>query len=384
MDFQLNQEQLLLQGMAKEFAQKTLAPNAAHWDETEHFPTDILREAARLGMAGMVAREDIGGSGLKRLDAVLVLEQLAAGCVSTSAYLSIHNMVTSILDKYASPTLRENWGRRLTQMEVLGSYCLTEPESGSDAAALKTRARKEGAEYIINGSKAFISGGGVSDVYFCMVRTGDNTHHGISCILIEKDTPGLTFGSQEKKLGWHSQPTAMLFFEDCRVPVSHLVGEEGQGFKIALNALNGGRANIGACSLGGALACIQQTKTYMLERRQFDKSLTAFQALRFQFSDMLTLFNAARLMVYRAAHALDLDLPNAPMYAAMAKHFASDAAFKISNQALQLHGGYGCLKDYSVERLFRDLRLHQVVEGTNEIMREIISKSALDEAFIIE
>ncbi|MDF1677786.1 MAG: acyl-CoA dehydrogenase family protein [Legionellaceae bacterium] len=384
MDFQLNQEQLLLQSMAAEFAQKTFAPNAANWDETEYFPIDVLREAAKLGMAGMVAREDIGGSGLKRLDAVLVLEQLAAGCVSTSAYLSIHNMVTSILDKYASPMLRETWGMRLTQMEVLGSYCLTEPESGSDAAALKTRARKEGDAYIINGSKAFISGGGVSDVYLCMVRTGDETHHGISCILVEKDTPGLTFGNPEKKLGWHSQPTAMLFFEDCRVPVSHLVGEEGQGFKIALNALNGGRANIGACSLGGALACIQQTKVYMHERRQFDKNLAAFQALRFQFSDMLTLFNAARLIVYRAAHALDSGTPNAPMYAAMAKQFASDAAFKISNQALQLHGGYGCLKDYSVERLFRDLRLHQVVEGTNEIMREVISKSALDEAFMIE
>ncbi len=384
MDFKLNQEQILLQSMAADFAQTTLWPDAAMWDKTGFFPKEALREAAKLGMAGMVAREDIAGSGLKRLDAVLVLEQLASACVSTSAYLSIHNMVVSILDKYAAPALRDRFGARLTQMELLASYCLTEPESGSDAASLKTRARKEGDDYIINGSKAFISGGGVSDVYLCMVRTGDDTHHGISCILIEKDTPGLKFGKQEEKLGWHSQPTAMLFFEECRVPMSHLVGEEGMGFKIALEALNGGRANIGACSLGGALACIRLTKAYMHERKQFNKSLTAFQALRFQFADMVTLFDAARLMVYRAAEALDSNMPQAPMYAAMAKQFASDAAFKISDKAMQLHGGYGCLKDYPIERFFRDLRIHQVVEGTNEIMREIISKSVLDEAFMIE
>ncbi|MDF1645598.1 MAG: acyl-CoA dehydrogenase family protein [Legionellaceae bacterium] len=384
MDFQLNQEQLLLQNMAADFARKTFWPNAADWDETGTFPKEALREAAKLGMAGMVAREDIGGSGLNRLDAVLVLEQLASACVSSSAYLSIHNMVTSILDQYAPPALREKFGLRLTQMDILGSYCLTEPESGSDAASLKTCARKEGDEYIINGSKAFISGGGVSDIYLCMIRTGDDTHHGISCILVKKDTPGLTFGSAERKIGWHSQPTAMLFFEECRVPVSHLIGDEGMGFKIALNALNGGRVNIGACSLGGALACIRLAKAYMHERQQFKKKLVDFQALRFQIADMMTLFHAARLMVYRAAEALDSQMPNASMYAAMAKLFATDAAFKISDQAMQLHGGYGCLKDYPVERFFRDLRIHQVVEGTNEIMREIISKSALDEAFMIE
>ncbi|MCH9756111.1 MAG: acyl-CoA dehydrogenase family protein [Gammaproteobacteria bacterium] len=384
MDFQLNQEQILLQNMAADFAQTTFWPNAATWDKTGYFPKEALKEAATLGMAGMVANESMGGSGLKRLDAVLVLEQLASACVSTSAYLSIHNMVVSILDKYASPLLCDTWGKRLTQMDVFGSYCLTEPESGSDAASLKTRARKEGDEYILNGSKAFISGGGVSDVYLCMVRTGDDTHHGISCILVEKNTPGLSFGKQEEKVGWHSQPTAMLFFEECRVPVSHLVGEEGMGFKIALQALNGGRANIGACSLGGALACIRLTKAYMNERKQFGKTLTEFQALRFQFVDMLTLFNAARLMVYRAAEALDRETPDAPMLAAMAKQFASDTAFKVSDKAMQLHGGYGCLKDYPVERFFRDLRIHQVVEGTNEIMREIISKTALNEAFMIE
>ncbi len=384
MDFQLNQEQMSLQNMAAEFSKKIFEPQASTWDETHFFPKEALREAAALGMAGMVAHENMGGSGLKRLDAVLVLEQLASACVSTSAYLSIHNMVVSILDQYASSDLREKWGKKLTQMDVFGSYCLTEPEAGSDAAALKTSAKKEGDAYILNGSKAFISGGGVSDVYLCMVRTGDDTHHGISCILVEKDTPGLSFGTQEKKIGWHSQPTAMLFFEDCRVPVTHLVGKEGMGFKIALQALNGGRANIAACSLGGALACIRLTKAYMQERKQFGKTLTAFQALRFQLSDMLTRFHAARLMVYRAAEALDANAPDAPMYAAMAKKFATDTAFDISHQALQLHGGYGCLKDYPIERFFRDLRLHQVVEGTNEIMREIISKSALDEAFMIE
>jgi butyryl-CoA dehydrogenase len=384
MDFQLNQEQLFLRDMASDFANKKFWPEAASWDEEHIFPQDALREAAALGMAGMVAREDIGGAELKRLDAALVFEQLASACVSSSAYLSIHNMVTSLIDTYASEALRATWGPRLTQMEVFSSYCLTEPEAGSDAASLKTRAVKEGDTYILNGSKAFISGGGVSDVYLCMVRTGDETHHGISCILVEKGTPGLSFGKQEKKIGWRSQPNAMLFFENCRVPVSNLVGEEGMGFKMALHALNGGRVNIGACSLGGALACMRLAKAYVHERSQFGKKLAAFQALRFQFADMITEFEAARLMVYRAADALDKNHPKAPMYCAMAKRFATDVAFTISDKAMQLHGGYGCLKDYPIERFFRDLRVHLVVEGTNEIMREIISKSALDETWIIE
>jgi butyryl-CoA dehydrogenase len=384
MDFQLNQEQLFLRDMASDFAREKFWPEAASWDEEHIFPQAVLREAAALGMAGMVAREDIGGAELKRLDAALVYEQLASACVSSSAYLSIHNMVTSLIDTYASTELRATWGPRLTQMEAFASYCLTEPEAGSDAASLKTRAVKEGDTYILNGSKAFISGGGVSDVYLCMVRTGDETHHGISCVLVEKDTPGLSFGKQENKIGWRSQPNAMLFFENCRVPVSNLVGEEGMGFKMALHALNGGRVNIGACSLGGALACIRLAKAYLHERCQFGKKLTAFQALRFQFSDMVTEFEAARLMVYRAADALDKNNPKAPMYCAMAKRFATDVAFSISDKAMQLHGGYGCLKDYPVERFFRDLRVHLVVEGTNEIMREIISKSALDEAWVIE
>ena len=384
MQFQLTEEHLAFRDMAAEFARNQLAPNADKWDEEAHFPVDILREAAALGMAGIIAREDIGGTQLTRLDAAVIFEQLATGCVSTSAYLSIHNMVTSLLDRYASEALRAEWGPRLTSMDVLGSYCLTEPESGSDAASLKSRAVRDGDDYVLNGSKAFISGGSVSDVYLCMVRTGDDSHHGITCLLIKKNTPGLSFGNLEKKMGWRNQPTSMLFFENCRVPVSNRVGDEGMGFKIALNALNGGRINIAACSLGGALACLRLTKAYMHERKQFGKPLSNMQALRFYFADMLTDFEAARLMVYRAADALDKGHPEAPMYCAMAKRLATDSAFQISDKAMQLHGGYGYLRDYQIERIFRDLRVHQILEGTNEIMREIIAKTVLDERYCIE
>ena len=384
MQFQLNEEHVAFRDLAAEFARNRLAPHADEWDDEGHFPIDVLREAAKLGMAGMVAREDIGGTQLKRLDAALIFEQLASGCISTSAYLSIHNMVTSLVDTYAEPALRALWGPRLTSMEVLASYCLTEPESGSDAASLKSRAILQGDHYVLNGSKAFISGGSVSDVYLCMVRTGDDSHQGISCLLIEKDTPGLSFGKLEKKMGWRSQPTAMLYFENCRVPVANRVGAEGTGFKIALNALNGGRVNIAACSLGGALACLRLTQSYMHERKQFGKSLSKMQALRFYFADMMTEFEAARLMVYRAADALDKGISDAPMFCAMAKRLATDAAFGISDRAMQLHGGYGYLRDYQIERIFRDLRVHQILEGTNEIMREIIAKSVLDERFVIE
>ncbi len=384
MQFQLNDEHCAFRDMAAEFARNKLFPNADSWDEHHYFPIEVLREAARLGMAGMVAREDIGGTQLKRLDAALIFEQLATGCVSTSAYLSIHNMVTSLVDRYATGALRTFWGPRLTAMDVLGSYCLTEPESGSDAASLKSRAVIDGDHYVINGSKAFISGGSVSDIYLCMVRTGDDSHYGISCLLIEKDTPGLSFGKLERKMGWCNQPTAMVYFENCRVPVANRVGEEGMGFKIALNALNGGRVNIAACSLGGATACLRLTQSYMHERKQFGKSLSDMQALRFYFADMLTDFDAARLMVYRAADALDKDDPKAPMYCAMAKRLATDTAFRISDKAMQLHGGYGYLRDYQIERVFRDLRVHQILEGTNEIMREIIAKAVLDEDYYID
>ncbi len=384
MQFQLTDEHRAFRDMAAEFARNQLLPHADSWDEHHHFPVDVLKEAAKLGMAGMVAREDIGGAQLSRLSAVMIFEQLATGCASTSAYLSIHNMVASLIDQYADEDLRTLWGPKLTSMAVMASYCLTEPESGSDAASLKSHAVLQGDHYVLNGSKAFISGGGVSDVYLCMVRTGDATHHGISCLLVEKNTPGLSFGKLEKKMGWRNQPTTMIFFENCRIPVKNRVGSEGQGFKIALNALNGGRINIAACSLGGATACLRLTQNYLHERKQFDKPLSNMQALRFYFADMLTDFEAARLMVYRAADALDKRLPNVPMLCAMAKRLATDVAFRISDKAMQMHGGYGYLREYQIERIFRDLRVHQILEGTNEIMREIIAKTALDDDYFIE
>lgn len=384
MDFLLSEEHQAFRDMARDFARDKLEPYAASWDEHSLFPVDVFREAAQLGMGGMVAAEEIGGSGMKRLDAALVFEQLATGCIPSSAYISIHNMVTSLVDIYAGNELRSLWGPRLTSMASLASYCLTEPDSGSDAASLKSRAQRDGDFYVLNGAKAFISGGSVSDVYLCMVRTGDDSHHGISCLLIEKDTPGLSFGKLEKKMGWRSQPTSMVYFENCRVPVANRVGDEGMGFKIALSALNGGRVNIASCSLGGALACLRLTQTYMKERRQFGTPLTGMQALRFYFADMLTDFEAARLMVYRAADALDKKDKRAPMYCAMAKRMATDVAFRISDKAMQLHGGYGYLQDYQIERIFRDLRVHQILEGTNEIMREIVAKCSLDDEFLID
>lgn len=384
MNFEFTTEHQALTQMAAEFARDKLAPMADEWDQHSHFPIDVLREAAALGMAGMLVKEDIGGTQLNRFEAALIFEQLATGCISTSAFLSIHNMVASLVDRYAAPALRALWGPRLTAMTSLGSYCLTEPESGSDAASLKTKAVKDGDYYVLNGTKAFISGGSASDVYLCMVRTGDESHRGISCVLVEKDTPGLSFGVLEKKMGWKNQPTCMLYFEDCKVPIAHRIGDEGMGFKIALNALNGGRINIASCSLGGALSCLRLTQSYMKERQQFNKKLTQMQALRFYFADMLTDYEAARLMVYRAAHALDNHDAKAPMYCAMAKRMATDVAFRISDKAMQLHGGYGYLRDYQIERIFRDLRVHQILEGTNEIMREIIAKSSLDDDYFID
>jgi alkylation response protein AidB-like acyl-CoA dehydrogenase len=384
MNFDFTAEHQAFREMAADFSRNKLAPMADYWDENSYFPIEVFHEAAQLGMAGMLANEDIGGTQLNRLDAALIFEQLATGCISTSAYLSIHNMVTALVDRYAGKELRAHWGPQLTSMKVLASYCLTEPESGSDAASLKTKAVKDGDHYVLNGTKAFISGGLASDIYLCMVRTGDDTHHGISCLLIEKNTPGLTFGKLEKKMGWRNQPTTMLYFEDCRVPIANRVGDEGMGFKIALNALNGGRVNIASCSLGGALACLRLTQAYMHERKQFGKSLSDLQALRFYFADMITDYEASRLMVYRAAAALDSDDRNAPMYCAMAKRMATDVAFAISDKAMQLHGGYGYLRDYQIERIFRDLRVHQILEGTNEIMREIIAKASLDAEFFID
>lgn len=384
MDFNYTEEHQAIRKMAADFAQNKLAPHAAEWDSEHIFPVDILREAAALGLAGMNAREDIGGSHLSRLDSALVFEQLATGCISTSAYLSIHNMVTTVVDRYGSDYLRQSFGKRLTGMALLASYCLTEPQSGSDAASLQTTAKREGDDYVLNGAKSFISGGSVSDVYLCMVRTGDSSYKGISCVLVEKGTPGLGFGKLEDKMGWNCQPTSMVFFENCRIPVKNLVGEEGQGFKIALQALNGGRLNISACSLGGALACIRACQQYLGERKQFDKPLSQMQALRFYFADMLTELHAARLMLYRAAQALDEAQADASLWCAMAKRLATDTAFQISDKAMQMHGGYGYLHDYPIERIFRDLRVHRILEGTNEIMREIIAKHTLDNDFTLE
>lgn len=381
MDFTLNEEQLAIQQMARDFAEKEIAPHANRWDNQHAFPVETLKNAASLGLGAIYVRDDVGGSGLSRLDAALVFEELAAACPTTSAYLSIHNMVGWLIDTYASDDLRQKWLPQLATMDVFSSYCLTEPSSGSDAASLKTTAVKDGDHYILNGSKAFICGGSISNLYACMVRTGESGPKGISCILVEGDTPGLTFGKREEKMGWRNLPTTMVFFEDCRVPATNLVGDEGQGFKIALNALNGGRINIAACSLGGARQCTQMARQYMLERKQFNQKLADFQALQFRIADMLTELEAARLMVYRAAISLDQKNSDVAMHCAMAKRFATDICFEICNQAMQLHGGYGYIREYEIERYFRDLRVHQILEGTNEIMRLIIARQIFSEAF---
>lgn len=377
MDFRLTPDQLAIQAMVQTFADHEMAPHAATWDKSHHFPKEVLQKAASLGLAGITVKEDVGGSALTRLDSAIIFEALATACPSTAAYLSIHNMVAWLIDHYASDTLRQHWLPRMNQLEIFSSYCLTEPNAGSDAASLKTTAVKDGDFYVLNGAKAFISGGSVSDLYAVMVRTGGEGSDGISCVLVEKNTSGLHFGKCEDKLGWHSQPTSMVYFENCKVPVSNRVGEEGQGFKMALSALNGGRINIAACSLGGASACLNLTKRYLQERSQFKQKLAQFEALQFQLADMLTELEASRLMTYRAALALESKDPNAITYCAMAKRYATDACFQITNQALQLHGGYGYLTEYPIERYFRDLRVHSILEGTNEIMRLIIAKNAL-------
>ena len=379
MDFELSEEQRAFQDMARTFADQELAPYAAGWDEDCTFPVATLRAAARLGFAGIYVGEAHGGAGLARLDAALIFEELATGCTSTAAYLSIHNMVAWMIDAFGTEAQRARFLPDLMTMERLASYCLTEPGSGSDAAGLATRARRRGGGYVVNGSKAFISGAGESDLYACMVRTGGPGPGGISCLLVERGVPGLSFGKQEKKLGWHSQPTAMVLFEDCPVAEDQRLGGEGEGFKIAMRGLDGGRVNIAACALGAARACYERARAHLLERRQFGRRLADFQALQFKLADMATELAAARLMVWRAAAALDRGEPNATLACAMAKRFATDAAFQICNDALQLHGGYGYIKDYEIERYLRDVRVHQILEGTNEIMRLIIARGLLAE-----
>lgn len=377
MEFNLTAEQKAFQNAAREFAEREIAPFAKIWDEKTIFPVEVFRKAANLGFSGLYVRSDVGGSALSRIDAAIIFEALSYACASTAAYLSIHNMVSWIIDQYGSDKQRQHYLPSLLSMERLTSYCLTEPDAGSDAASLKTTAIREGDDYILNGSKCFISGAPDADIYVCMVRTGQGGPKGISCVLVEKGTPGLNFGKHEAKLGWHSQPTAMVFFENCRVPIKNRIGAEGEGFKIALSALNGGRINIAACSLGGAAYCLDQAKEYMNERSQFKRKLADFEALQFKVADMATDLEAARWMVYRAAYALQTGDEEALIFCAMAKQFATDKGFEICNQALQIFGGYGYLREYPIERYFRDLRVHQILEGTNEIMRLIIARRLL-------
>jgi alkylation response protein AidB-like acyl-CoA dehydrogenase len=378
MDFQLTEEQLAFQEAACTFAKKEMAPYAQMWDEGCIFPVDTLRKAATLGLAGIYIRHEQGGSGLGRLEASLIFEELSTACVSTAAYISIHNMVAWIIDSFGNAEQHQKWLPGLMSMESFGSYCLTEPSAGSDAASLKTKTTREGDHYILNGEKAFISGGGVSDIYVCMVRTGGEGPKGITALVVEKGTPGLSFGKKEKKMGWNSQPTTAVIFQDCRVPLTNRLGEEGIGFKIAMRGLDGGRINIASCSLGGARACLEAATTYMKERSQFGKKLAEFEALQFRLSDMATNLTAARLMVHRAAIKLQEGDADATLACAMAKKFATDIGFRVANEALQLHGGYGYIKDYQIERFVRDLRVHQILEGTNEIMRLIIARKLLD------
>jgi alkylation response protein AidB-like acyl-CoA dehydrogenase len=377
MDFELSDEQRAFAETARAFAREEWLPQAPGWDERGEFPVAALRRAAELGFAGIYVGDEFGGSGLGRMDATIIFEELAAACVSTAAFMTVHNMAAWMIDRFGTREQRAQFLPKLMTMAHLASYCLTEPGSGSDAAALATRAVRDGDEYVLNGTKAFISGGSVSDLYVTMVRTGAAGPRGISCLVVEKGMPGLSFGKKERKLGWNTQPTAMVIFEDCRVPVANRLGDEGDGFKIAMMGLDGGRLNISACSLGGARACLEAARDHLLERRQFGQPLADFQALRFKLADMATELEAARLMVRRGAASLDRGDPEATMHCAMAKRLATDAGFHICNEALQLFGGYGYLKDFPIERYLRDVRVHQILEGTNEIMRVIIARRLL-------
>lgn len=380
MDFNLTDDQHDFKQLAKDFADDNLTPNANDWDQNNHFPVKVMQQAASLGFGALYTSEEYGGTGLSRLDSAIIFEQLATGCPATTAYMSIHNMVTWMIDKFGNVSTRKKFIPDLATMQNLGSYCLTEPSSGSDAAAAKTTAVRDGNHYIINGSKTFISGAGVSGVYLVMLKTGDvaNGAKAMSAILVEKGAKGLSFGAKEQKMGWNCQPTAEVVFDNVKVPVENLLGSEGQGFKIAMAGLDGGRVNIASCSLGGAQKAIEQAANYMQERQQFGKSLNDFQALQFKLADMLTDLNASRLMVYNAAHKIDINSPDKTEHCAMAKQFATDKCFQIVDDALQLHGGYGYMKEYGIERILRDLRVHRILEGTNEIMRLIISRSAKD------
>ena len=377
MQFSLNEDQIAIQNMAQEFTQERITPFAAKWDEDHILPRDVINAAAELGFLSIYVSEESGGVGLGRLESALIMEAMAYGCPSTSAFISIHNMASWMIDTYGTQSLKDKYLPQLISGEKLASYCLTEPNSGSDAASLATKAIDDGDAYIVSGSKAFISGGGYNDLYVTMVRTGEAGPKGISCLVIEKDMKGVSFGANERKLGWRSQPTAQVNFDNVRVPKENLVGELGQGFKIAMSGLDGGRLNIGACSLGGAQRCLDEAIKHTKERKQFGKSISDFQATQFTLADMETKLQAARTLLYTAACKVTENAKDKTQFAAMAKRFATDSGMEIADSALQLHGGYGYLMDYPIERFFRDLRVHRILEGTNEIMRTIIAKGLL-------
>ena len=370
----LTEEQTLIVETAKRFAEERLAPNTAKWEDEATLDRATLQALAELGFGGIYVAEDVGGSALSRFDAALIFEQLSRGDVSHAAFLSIHNMVAWMIDRFASDEVRKAWLPKLTSMETIASYCLTEPGAGSDAASLKTSAKKDGDDYVLNGAKAFISGANFSDIYVAMVRTSDDGAKGVSTLIVENGAAGLSFGAPEKKMGWRAQPTAIVSFDDCRVPAANRVGDEGAGFKYAMAGLDGGRLNIAACALGGAQMALEKAYAYAQERRQFGKAILDFQATQFKLADMETELQAARSLLYTAAQKLDAKSPDATKFCAMAKRFVTDASFKVANDALQIHGGYGYLADYGIERIVRDLRVHQILEGTNEVMRVIISR----------
>jgi alkylation response protein AidB-like acyl-CoA dehydrogenase len=375
--FALPEDQIAVRNMARDFADNRIAPRALDWDRDKHFPIDVLKETAALGMGGIYVMEEYGGSGLGRLDAALIFEALATGCPAVSAFLSIHNMCASLVDRFGTDEQRQKWLPGLCRMDQLSAYCLTEPGSGSDAAALRTTARRDNTDYILNGSKQFISGAGAVDAYIVMVRTGAAGPAGISTVLVPAATPGISFGANERKMGWNAQPTRTVTFQDCRVPIGNLIGNEGDGFKIAMTALVGGRLNIAACSLGGAQSAVDKAIAYMRERTAFGKRLEEFQGLQFRIADMVTELEAARYMLYAAAAAYDRGDEDATLRSAMAKRFVTDTGFAVANQALQMFGGYGYLAEYGMEKIVRDLRVHQILEGTNEIMRVIIARQIL-------
>ena len=375
--FDLTDEQRQIQEMARAFTADAITPHAAEWDEKHIFPRDTIRAAAELGFGSIYVSEASGGIGLARLESALIMEAMAYGCPSTSAFISIHNMASWMIDSFGSDALKSKYLPSLVGMERIASYCLTEPASGSDAAALRTRAIRDGDHYVVSGSKAFISGGGENEVYLVMVRTGEEGPKGISCLVVEKDMPGVSFGAQERKLGWHSQPTAQVNLDEVRVPVENLVGNEGEGFRIAMMGLDGGRLNIGACSLGGAQRCLDEAVRYTRERRQFGQAIADFQATQFTLADMETDLQAARALLYMAATKVTEGAPDKTRFAAMAKRLATDTGSAVADRALQLHGGYGYLMDYPVERFWRDLRVHSILEGTNQVMRMIVARDML-------